>query len=449
MLAFGAGEPPMNALGTAMAISVQPYFAKDLGVDLLTIAAAFGLVRLIDMPVDPILAIFMDRTKTRLGRYRAWMLAGTPILLASVWMLFMAQKGIGLGYLIVWLLVYALGTSIVGLARSAWSANLVTRYDQRSQFYGYLGFIGVAGALIVLETPTIAGWIPHRIHLPNNVQLMGWVVLLMTPLGLGLNALLVPERINPDAATNRYALRDYWAICKKPDVLRLFVSNFALALGPGWMGNLYVFFFTAARGFTEKDANTLLSVYILAGVIAAPVIGWIGGRFGKHTTMIASTIFYSVGLCVVPFLPQGNFLLAIPVMVWTGFMANGFGLMNQAMMADVGDEVRLEQGKERMGLLFAFTSLSSKLASAGAVMISYPLLKVVGYVPTLAEHNTPAALTGLTAIFIIGPIFWVILGGVCFIGWRLDAVRHAEIRLELEARDAAMLAQSASGGGVA
>jgi GPH family glycoside/pentoside/hexuronide:cation symporter len=446
MLAFGAGEPPMNALGTAMAISVQPYFASGLGVDLITIAAAFGLVRLIDMPVDPVLAVFMDATRTPIGRYRAWMLAGTPFLLVSVWMLFMAHKGIGIGYLIIWLLVYALGTSIVGLARSAWSANLVTRYDQRSQFYGYLGFIGVAGALIVLETPTIAGWIPHQVQLPNNVQLMGWVVLGMTPIGLGITALLVPEAISPNVAKNRYALRDYWEICKKPEVLRLFISNFALALGPGWMGNLYVFFFTAARGFSEAAALTLLSVYILAGVVAAPLIGWVGGRFGKHQTMIVSTLCYSLGLCTVPFIPLGSFVWATPMMIWTGFMANGFGLMNSAMMADVGDEVRLEQGKERMGLLFAFTSLSSKLASAGAVMISYPLLKTVGYVPTLAGHNTPAAILGLTLIFIVGPIFWVILGGVCFIGWRLDARRHAEIRRELEARDAAILAGSAREG---
>ena len=38
--------------------------------------------------------------------------------------------------------------------------------------------------------------------------------------------------------------------------------------------------------------------------------------------------------------------------------------------------------------------------------------------------------------FIIGPIFFVMLGGACVIGWRLDARRHAGIRAELDARDA-------------
>jgi glycoside/pentoside/hexuronide:cation symporter, GPH family len=110
------------------------------------------------------------------------------------------------------------------------------------------------------------------------------------------------------------------------------------------------------------------------------------------------------------------------------------------MMADVGDQVRLEQGKERMALLYAVTGLAGKLAAAGAVIIAYPLLAAIGYQPTLGVHNTPAALNGLTIVFITGPIFWVVLGGLCFLGWKLDAHKHATIREELEARDA-MLAQ--------
>jgi Na+/melibiose symporter-like transporter len=107
-------------------------------------------------------------------------------------------------------------------------------------------------------------------------------------------------------------------------------------------------------------------------------------------------------------------------------------------MADVGDLVRLEQGKERMALLFALTGLAAKIAAAAAVVISYPLLAWVGYIPKLAAHNSSAAIQGLTIVFILGPIFWVVLGGICFVGWKLTAEKHAEIRAELDARDAVM-----------
>ena len=106
---FAAGALPLSGIGTAMSIYVQPYFAQDLGVGLIPIAVALFWIRIIDMGVDPVLAIVMDRTRTPIGRYRAWMLAGAPILMLGVWQLFMAPKGIGIAYLIVWYLVYALG----------------------------------------------------------------------------------------------------------------------------------------------------------------------------------------------------------------------------------------------------------------------------------------------------------------------------------------------------
>jgi GPH family glycoside/pentoside/hexuronide:cation symporter len=113
------------------------------------------------------------------------------------------------------------------------------------------------------------------------------------------------------------------------------------------------------------------------------------------------------------------------------------------MMADVGDQVRLEQGKERMGLLYAVISLAVKLANAGAVMIAYPLLALIGFVPALGLHNSAAAITGLQWCFLLGPIFFVALGGVCCIGWKLDATRHAQIRVALEERDAVLLTAAA------
>ena len=91
---------------------------SHLGVQLAVVAAAFTLVRLIDIPVDPILGVFMDRTRTPIGRYRVWLLIGAPILMLAVYQLFMAKAGIGEAYLVAWLLVLYLGTSISACLRA-------------------------------------------------------------------------------------------------------------------------------------------------------------------------------------------------------------------------------------------------------------------------------------------------------------------------------------------
>lgn len=446
IFSFAAGALPLAALGTSMQIFVQPYMAKNLGLSLVTIGAAFFIVRMLDLFVDPLLAMMMDRTRTPFGRYRVWMFAGLPVVALSVYQLFFAKPGIDETFLVIWLLVQALGGSLIGLARAAWSANLVTQYDQRSHFYGYMAALGAVGTVIAILIPAIATPIAQLLKLPppNTVHLTGWVILAFIPLGGLITGLLVPERVNPDVPTHHYALRDYWNLARKPEVLRLSFSAFALTLGPNWMGNLYIFFFTDARGFTEQQASLLLLFYVAAGVLAAPFVGLIGSRFTKHRTMVGSTILYSIGLCSVLIVPKANFLLGIPVMLWCGATAIGFDLMTSAMMADVGDQVRLEQGKERMALLFALTGLAAKVASAGAVIIAYPLLQWAGYIPKAGAHNTAAAIDHLQAIFIVGPIFWVMLGGICFLGWKLDAQKHARIREELDARDA--LAEGLGGG---
>ena len=115
-LAFAATSLPLQALAIAVAVHLPAYFAANLGVSLAVVGAAMGTVRLIDVPVEVGLGLAMDRTRTRLGRYRIWTLAGAPLLMLGLFMLLQADRGVGVGYLITWLLVMYLGVSILMLS---------------------------------------------------------------------------------------------------------------------------------------------------------------------------------------------------------------------------------------------------------------------------------------------------------------------------------------------
>ncbi len=174
----------------------------------------------------------------------------------------------------------------------------------------------------------------------------------------------------------------------------------------------------------------------MAGVAGAPTTAWIASRLSKHRTLMLTTTAYSLGLCTIVFIPKGAVFAATPVMLWCGFMASGFDLMVRAMLADIGDEVRLEQGKERISLIYAVNGLAAKIAAACSLIFTYPLIQALGFNPKEGIVNTTLAIHNLELAFIIGPIVFVMLGGACVIGWRLDASKHADIRARLEARDA-------------
>ena len=440
ILTFSVVTIPLSSLGLALGIFLPRYFASHLGVSLAVVGSAFFAVRMIDIPVDPVLGVLMDRTRTRIGRYRVWLLIGAPILMLAVHQLFMAKAEIGEAYLIIWLLVLYLGTSISGLAQGAWSAMLATDYNERSRLFGITSMVSVAASVAVLAIPVI----PTGLSEAQDVTVMGWLAIGLAPLCVGLVAWRVREPVAADVPSRRFPLGDYLAIAAKPEILRLFFAQACLTLGPGWMSALYLFFFKDVLGFPVGVSSGLLILYILAGVVGAPTTAWISARFSKHRTLFVTTTAYSLGLCTIFLLPRGHFFITAPVMLWCGFMASGFGLLISSMTADVGDEVKLDQGKQRMSLIYSVIGLAAKIAGAFSFALSFGLLAAVGYNAKEGAHNTVAAIQGLEYIYILGPILFVMLGGACFIGWKLDAKRHGEIRAALDARDAAVLAPAAA-----
>lgn len=436
MLTFAIANLPIVAQAIALLIFLPRYFASHLHVDLVVIGTAFAVVRLIDIGVDPLLGILMDRTRTSFGRYRVWLLAGVPILMVAVWRLYFAPEGIGMAYLVGWLLVLYLATSILSLAYAAWGANLATGYHDRTRLGGIAQPVGVVAGMMILFLPSVAKALggPRA----EDVQVMGLFIMVVAPIAIGFAAWRTPERIAPHVAGPAFTLKDYWALITRPAVLRICFAAMALSLGPGWQGALYLFFANEILGFSIPVAAGLVAASLIGGAIGAPLFAQLSRRIGKHRTLMVATTSYSVGLFSFLLVRDGNVLMGALVLGFLGFAQAGYLIMMTAMMADVGDEVRLEQGRERMGLLYSLVTGATKIAGALAIGLSYPLLARLGFRPGEGAANTHQALLGLELAYYIGPVFFVMLGGLCFIGWRLTAERHGEIRRQLDARDAAL-----------
>lgn len=434
-LAFAATSLPLQALLIAVAVHLPAYFAASIGVELAVVAAAFGTVRLLDVPIEPALGLAMDRTRTRLGRYRVWTVVGAPLLMLGLYMLLVAREGVGVGYLIAWLMVMYLGVSILMLSHQAWAACLARSYDDRARLFGVMGAVGVTGAITVLAIPIVM----ERMGYPDaeGVRAMVWYLIALVPIAIAVVVTRTPEPIWAEPPGARFRARDYLELVTDPSMLRILLADLALSLGPGWMAALYLFYFRDSLGFSAGEANLLLGVYILSGLVGAPFMAWLATKISKHRTVMVTAVAYSLLLIALAFAPRGSFAAVLPIMFLTGCCFAGFTVLTRAMTADVADEVRLKQGKERSGLLYALTTLTSKIASGGSIFLTFNVLAGVGYDPQIGDANSPEAVRALELAFLSGPILFVMLGAVCLIGYRLTAERAAEVRRHLEARDAA------------
>jgi Na+/melibiose symporter-like transporter len=109
LAAFSGPGLPIGAVGLPMIVYLPPYYAGALGLDLAAVGLVFFLVRAIDLPLDPLLGHLMDRTRSRFGRYRPWLLAGGLTLAAGAWLVFMAEPGLGAFAAFCFLMVLYLG----------------------------------------------------------------------------------------------------------------------------------------------------------------------------------------------------------------------------------------------------------------------------------------------------------------------------------------------------
>jgi len=433
-LAFAATSLPLHALAISVSVHLPAYFAASIGVELAVVGAAFALARMIDVPIEPLMGLAMDRTRTRWGRYRFWTLLGAPFLMGGLFLLLQVDKDVGTTGLVAFLLVMYLGSSALLLSHSAWASTLAASYDDRARLFGVMTAVGVAGAVSVLLFPIVMEQMGYSDA--EAVRAMIWYLIVLAPLAVGLVIWRTPETLMRDAPGARFRLRDYLELVVDRNMSRVIIADLALGLGPGWMAALYLFYSRDYMGFTSGQANILLLIYIVSGIAGAPSLAWLATRIGKHRAVIAAAITYSALLATLPFLPKGSLLASAPTLFFTGFMATSFTVLTRAMTADVADEMRLKQGKERGGLLYALTTLTNKIAAGFGIWLTFTVLGATGYDPKLGAANTPESVQALMLVFVGGPIVFVSLGALSLLGYGLTPERAAETRRQLDERDA-------------
>ncbi|MFW2341194.1 MFS transporter [Brevundimonas sp.] len=447
LAAFSAACLPYAALGLPVYVTLPEFYASHVGVDLALVGVIFLVIRLADIFVDPALGMVIDRTHSRFGRYRLWMGMASPVLMLAVGMLFMVSPGAGGAYLAIWLIVMSLGFSVSLLSQVSWASTLTSDYDQRSRIYGWWQTANIVGVLVVLLIPALVQNLGLGDY-ASAVRWQGWFIIVALPLTLAITFAFTPEprtTPNPDKGA-RFA---YLSLFKLPVLQRLLTADLMLGIARGVVGALFFYFFEAVQGFARAETSILLLVYFVAGLAGAPLWSALAVRMGKHGALILACVYFAVTLLLAAFagpvmvplaeaagLGKAEVVVAGLMVALVGLAFASGDLLLRAMMADVADQVRLEQGEDRTGLLFSILTATSKLGYAVSVM-TFAGLRMTGFDPALGGANSATALIWLQVMFAGLPALCLVVGAWALWRYPLDQKRHAEIRAALEARGGA------------
>lgn len=431
--AYAGPSLPLAAIGLPLAVALPNFYSSYVGLPIGLVGLAFLTVRCIDIGFDPVVGWAMDRTRNRFGPYRTWMTLGTPLLMLAAAMIFFVHPGAGFAYLVGWLLALYLGFSICTLAQLAWGAVLAPGYDERSRLYGWWQTGNILGVLIALAIPTVLLAFKLGDYV-KGVRSMGGFIVAALPLTLVFALAAAPEPAS--GAKPHGGLSAWLALFRRSTVRRILACDLLLGIAPGLTGALLFYFFEFVKGFDRTQSQLFMAAYFVAGLIGAPVWSWLAVRIGKHRALAVASLVFAGLYAGVGVLPAGNFPLTLAALFVTGLPYAAGLLLTRAMMADVADEVRLETGEDRMGLLFSLLSLTTKLGYAVSVG-SLVILQAAGFDGHRHAHYAPTAFPTLIALFVVAPTLLLALAAWPLKAYPLGPERHAEIRAALEAREAA------------
>ena len=431
LAAFVAPCLPIAANGLPVVVYLPPFYASTLGLDLSTVGLLFFIIRFVDVPLDPIVGHIVDRTDTRVGRFRPWMAGGALVMMAGIYLAFMAAPGLTPLRAFAGLMVMYLGYSALLVAHTAWGAVLSGAYHERSRIFGWWQAANVLGLFLILAVPPLAQKLANSDDRSIGIHAMGWTIIAALPLAVGWCLWRVPERARIGGEHHRFG--DIAAVFKLPMLRRLLFADLLASLAPGISGALFLFFFEASRGYNAAAASALLLFYFASGLLAAPVWVRIARRYSKHRALVGALIAYSLMQMIIFVIPANNFAVAASIMALAGIPAVAPAFLLRAMLADVSDAETLRSGQEKTGLLYAVLAAVQKLGYAIPVGLSYVILEAIGFAPKLGSGNTEDAISGLTLMFTVPPVLLALAAAAIVCNWPIDAATQARNQQALAA----------------
>ncbi len=408
------------------------YYTDVVGISAAAVATLFLVARSWDAVNDPVMGIVVDRTRTRWGKFRPYMLwTPLPIALATVACFFSpgVSPGLKLAFAyfsyIVWSMVYTVNDVPLWALSSAMSRNSEERTGLIS-LARILATVGIMVAAILV--------IPMVEYFGNGDDAKGYLytasVLSTIAAGLMLLAFFnTQERVTPKADRPSLAKSISALIHNRPlqmIVLMSLVSVFAMAAQ-----SLFIYFVTYNLG--DRGLLPLLMLITVAAIVVGmmPVPG-LSRAFGKKATFALLIVLRAVVSIVYWFVGYESISTVYAMTFFNGLFLGGVGVLTTAMIADSIEYMEWRTGERSEGIIFSVQTFMAKISTAIGGFMGGTALSVVGYVPNVEQSGE--VLQGIFILLTLVPGLGGLLALIPLYYYELNERRHREILMALSER---------------
>jgi GPH family glycoside/pentoside/hexuronide:cation symporter len=429
-LAYGAPSFAGAGMAIPIVIHLTIFYSDEILVPLGFIALVKAVARAFDALTDPLMGWVTDRTRSRWGRRRPWMMLGAPLAAVAFVALFAPPESLSPGSAAIWFAIayvlYYLFHTIYEIPHGGLGPELTLDYNERNVLFGWRAPFLVGGTMAASTLPPLlsdlfgsqrAGFLAFSIIFGTLlVALYGNLVMQVRE-----REDFVRRKPNPLVPGVRRVMRNRAFRV----LLAVYVTGSITGAIPGLMMPYFTKYVLRPDN-PEQWLALFLFLYFGSGFLCLPIWMTLARRLGKKQAWLISFIPGTTGSLMIFFLlGPGDLVLTAAILVWAGSAFSAGMFLGPSMQADVIDYDELYTGRRREAQYNGLWSVMTKFTVIPSMAVPLAILATYGYQPNVPQ--TDAVQTAIRVIFGLAPAATAMVAFVIALRFPIDQRVHEQI----------------------
>ena len=392
-----------------MSIAFPLFFTNVFGLTVADTATLMLIARMFDVVTDPLMGSLADRTQSRWGTYRPWLIFGA-VPLGLIFALLLYTPDLCLTGKRIWAYTFYLLMMVVYTAVNVPYGSLLgvmTDDDNEKNQFSSFRMVGAyaMGFVTLLSFPYLQKMVGGSPQ--HQYAVVGALLGLVATVGTLACGLLTKERKKP-ARAEKFSLKPFadlfrnrpWVILTLIGICMNFFNGFRYAVAG------YMFEYCLHGDVTVSGLIINYTVFMTFGELTCMIFGGVSPVFTKWVGSKRMAFIWASVICVVTsvvffFIPMdaASIWLMVAVVILTSIGIGLYSPLLWSMYADVADYATEKNGTSSTGLIFSSGTMSQKFGTAISGSLVALLLGIAGFVSgTDATGQTVITITDAESV---------------------------------------------------
>ncbi len=426
---YGLGDTASNIVFQSVMMFLTFFYTDIFGLSAAAVGTMFLAVRVLDAVTDPLMGALADRTQTRWGKFRPYLIWLALPYAAICVLTFSTPDFSESGKLIYAYITYALLMvmyTAINIPYCALGGVLTSDPSERVSLQSWRFVLASAGGLMVtgLTLPLVE-------LLGEGDQARGYqlAIALMSAMGIVMFIICfinTRERVTAVVESSGSLIKDVRGLLRNDQWLLLSGLTFLIVIGVMIRGAVALYYIKYIL-MSESSATAFMTLGMLGMLIGSAMAPAVTRRISKVKAYSICNVAIAILSVVFYFQDQHAIALAFGLHFAIGLLQQMTTPILWAMLADTVDYGEWKSGVRTTGLTFSATLFALKLGMALAGAMTGWMLAGYGYDGNLAEQSE-SAQRGIIILFTAVPAITATLGAILVTRYKLDDATLIEVQ---------------------